>query len=85
MTCATFSHDSSLVATGDMGGLIKVWKVESKEEIWSFEVADLEVKPQKKRKKKEGNAASAKRLFSLRIWEHSLRVFLLGLKEFMRK
>lgn len=44
VTCATFSHDSSLVATGDMGGLIKVWKVESKEEIWSFEVGDLEVK-----------------------------------------
>lgn len=44
VTCATFSHDSSLLATGDMGGLIKVWKVESKEEIWSFEVGDLEVK-----------------------------------------
>lgn len=42
VTCATFSHDSSLVATGDMGGLIKVWKLESKEEIWSFEVRDLE-------------------------------------------
>ncbi|KAM6945395.1 angio-associated migratory cell protein [Aplochiton taeniatus] len=42
VTCASFSHDSSLVATGDMGGMIKVWKVESKEEIWSFEVGDLE-------------------------------------------
>ncbi|XP_012674359.1 angio-associated migratory cell protein [Clupea harengus] len=42
VTCATFSHDSKLVASGDMGGLIKVWKVESKEEIWSFEVGDLE-------------------------------------------
>lgn len=39
-----FSHDSSLVATADMSGLIKVWKVESKEEIWSFEVGDLEVR-----------------------------------------
>lgn len=57
VTCATFSHDSSLVATGDMGGLIKVWKVESKEEIWSFEVGDLEVKL---------------RLFSWCIWEHLL-------------
>lgn len=44
VTCATFSHDSSLVASGDMSGLIKVWKVESKEEIWSFEVGDLEVR-----------------------------------------
>lgn len=40
-----------------MGGLIKVWKVESKEEIWSFEVGDLEVKLC---------------LFSWCIWEHSL-------------
>lgn len=42
VTCAGFSHDSSMVATGDMSGLIKVWKVETKEEIWSFEVGDLE-------------------------------------------
>ncbi|CAL1583300.1 unnamed protein product [Knipowitschia caucasica] len=42
VTCALFSHDSSLVATGDMSGMIKVWKVENKEEIWSFEVGDLE-------------------------------------------
>uniref|UniRef100_A0A8C4FDR9 Angio-associated migratory cell protein n=1 Tax=Dicentrarchus labrax TaxID=13489 RepID=A0A8C4FDR9_DICLA len=42
VTCAVFSHDSSMVATGDMSGMIKVWKVESKEEIWSFEVGDLE-------------------------------------------
>lgn len=45
MSCAMFSHDSSLVASGDMSGLIKVWRVESKEEIWSFEVGDLEVEP----------------------------------------
>ncbi|XP_065808279.1 angio-associated migratory cell protein [Labrus bergylta] len=42
VTCAVFSHDSSLVATGDMSGLVKAWKVETKEEIWSFEVGDLE-------------------------------------------
>ncbi|RVE75420.1 hypothetical protein OJAV_G00017080 [Oryzias javanicus] len=42
VTCAMFSHDSSLVASGDMSGLIKVWRVETKEEIWSFEVGDLE-------------------------------------------
>ncbi|KAF4080002.1 hypothetical protein AMELA_G00165390 [Ameiurus melas] len=42
VTWATFSHDSTLVASGDMSGLIKVWKVEAKEEIWSFEVGDLE-------------------------------------------
>lgn len=43
VTCAAFSCDSKLVASGDMSGLIKVWRVESKEEIWSFEVGDLEV------------------------------------------
>lgn len=42
VTCAGFSHDSTFVATGDMSGLIKVWQVDTKEEIWSFEVADLE-------------------------------------------
>ncbi|XP_066467750.1 angio-associated migratory cell protein [Tiliqua scincoides] len=42
VTCAGFSHDSTFVATGDMSGLIKVWRVDAKEEIWSFEVADLE-------------------------------------------
>lgn len=44
MTCAAFSHDSSWVATGDMSGLIKVWKVGDKKEVWSFEVGDLEVR-----------------------------------------
>lgn len=42
VTCAVFSHDSAMVATGDMSGVIKVWKVETKEEVWSFEVGDLE-------------------------------------------
>ncbi|XP_026875977.2 angio-associated migratory cell protein [Electrophorus electricus] len=42
VTCAVFSHDSKLVASGDMSGLIKVWRVETKEEIWSFEIGDLE-------------------------------------------
>ncbi|ELT96890.1 hypothetical protein CAPTEDRAFT_176282 [Capitella teleta] len=42
VTCVGFSHDSTMAATGDMGGLIKVWSMASKEEIWSFEVSDLE-------------------------------------------
>ncbi|XP_020660567.3 angio-associated migratory cell protein [Pogona vitticeps] len=42
VTCAGFSYDSIFVATGDMSGLIKVWQVDTKEEIWSFEVGDLE-------------------------------------------
>lgn len=43
VTCAGFSHDSTLVATGDMSGLLKVWQVDTKEEVWSFEAGDLEV------------------------------------------
>ncbi|XP_073490487.1 angio-associated migratory cell protein [Aquarana catesbeiana] len=42
VTCAAFSYDSAMVATGDMSGLLKVWKVEGGQEIWSFEAGDLE-------------------------------------------
>ena len=59
VTFASFSHDAQYVATGDMSGLIKVWKVSasaeevstsgqevssSGQEVWSFEIADLEVR-----------------------------------------
>ena len=43
MTCIAFCHDSSLLATGDMSGLVKVWNMETRQEVWSFEVSDLEV------------------------------------------
>jgi len=43
VTCVGFSHDSVYVATADLSGLIKVWKVETKEEIFSFESSDAEV------------------------------------------
>ncbi|XP_019614224.1 PREDICTED: angio-associated migratory cell protein-like [Branchiostoma belcheri] len=42
VTCACFSHNSALVATGDMGGLVKAWDVNSREQVWEFEVSDLE-------------------------------------------
>lgn len=32
-----------MVATGDMGGIIQVWNVETHQKIWSFEAGDLEV------------------------------------------
>lgn len=38
-TC--FNHDGSLVATGDMSGVIGVWKVETKERVWDFEISEL--------------------------------------------
>ncbi|KAH9498158.1 hypothetical protein Btru_008408 [Bulinus truncatus] len=37
-----FSHDGRYVATADMKGLIKVWKVESGTEVWSFDGTELE-------------------------------------------
>ncbi|XP_071792333.1 angio-associated migratory cell protein-like [Asterias amurensis] len=42
VTCVGFSHDGALVVTGDMSGLIKVWSIETQEEVWSFECSDLE-------------------------------------------
>lgn len=42
VTCTAFSHDSKLVATGDMSGLIIVWDVATKKQIWNFETTDLE-------------------------------------------
>ncbi len=44
MTCAAFSHDAMYVATADMSGLIKVWKVSTQKEVWSFETSDMEVR-----------------------------------------
>ena len=49
MTCVGFSHDGAYVATGDMVGLIKVWKVATQQEVWSFEISELEVSEQLKK------------------------------------
>jgi len=46
VTCTAFSHDSKLVATGDMSGLITVWDVATQKEVWNFETTDLEVRLQ---------------------------------------
>ena len=43
MTCVGFSHDGMYAASADLGGLIKVWKVDTGKEIWSFECSDIEV------------------------------------------
>ncbi|EDO35758.1 predicted protein [Nematostella vectensis] len=42
VTHTGFSHDSKLVASGDMSGMIKVWNASTGQEVWSFECADLE-------------------------------------------
>jgi WD40 repeat protein len=43
VTCTAFSHDSKFVCTGDMSGMVKVWDVQSGQEVWNFECGDLEV------------------------------------------
>lgn len=40
--CTAFSHDSKFVATGDMSGLIIVWDIAAKKQVWNFETTDLE-------------------------------------------
>ena len=43
VTQVAWSHDGTMLATGDMAGLIQVWSVATKEMIWSSEISDLEV------------------------------------------
>lgn len=38
-----FSHDGTMVATADMKGMIRVWKVDSGTELWSFDADEVEV------------------------------------------
>lgn len=42
VTSVGFSFNGKYVATADLSGLIKVWKVETKAEVWSFECSDIE-------------------------------------------
>ena len=44
MECASFNSDSSMVAIGDMSGVIKVFNILTKSEVWSTETGDLQVK-----------------------------------------
>ena len=38
-----FSHDGTLLATGDYAGYIQVWEVASSKKVWEFEVGELSV------------------------------------------
>ncbi|XP_014770699.1 angio-associated migratory cell protein [Octopus bimaculoides] len=42
VTSVAFSFDGTYVATADLSGFLKVWKVSSREEVWSFECDDIE-------------------------------------------
>lgn len=43
VTCVQFNYDGSYVATGDMSGVIQVWKIASKSQVWETHVGDLTV------------------------------------------
>lgn len=38
-----FNYDGTYVATGDMSGLVQVWKVATKELSWSNSIDELSV------------------------------------------
>ncbi|XP_060080044.1 angio-associated migratory cell protein-like [Ylistrum balloti] len=42
VTSVGFSFNGTYAATADLSGLVKVWKVETKTEVWSFECSDIE-------------------------------------------
>ncbi|XP_071148534.1 angio-associated migratory cell protein-like [Mytilus edulis] len=42
VTCVGFSPDGSMVAMADLSGVIRVYDVETKKEVWSFECSDTE-------------------------------------------
>ena len=43
VTCTGFSHDGKYVVTGDMGGGVRVWGVEERQPVCTFEASDIEV------------------------------------------
>ncbi len=44
MVHAGFSHGGDFLAAADMSGLIRVWKMASKEKVWEFETSDITVR-----------------------------------------
>lgn len=43
MTCTGFSHDGKYIATGDMGGGVRVWSVGERQPVCVLETTDIEV------------------------------------------
>jgi WD40 repeat protein len=35
--CLVFSHDGSRLFSGDVGGMVKVWNIETEEQLFSFQ------------------------------------------------
>lgn len=40
---SAFNHDESYLATGDMSGMIQVWKLADKTKIWDYNMGDATV------------------------------------------
>lgn len=41
VTAVEFSHDGSYVATGDMAGLVQVWRTSTMQKIWDYTMNDM--------------------------------------------
>lgn len=41
VTFADFNHDDSYLATGDMSGIIQVWKMSDKSIVWNYDMGDM--------------------------------------------
>ena len=44
VTQVGFNHDGSLFATGDMGGVIQVWRTATHQKVWDYQLGDLMVR-----------------------------------------
>lgn len=42
VTCSGFSHDGAYVAAADYSGIVKVWKVDTREEVFTFDCSEAE-------------------------------------------
>ena len=56
VVCTEFSSDGKYLATGDLSGGIRVWEVDERRLVCSFEASDLEVRGrERERRKKKRN------------------------------
>lgn len=41
VTFADFNYDDSYLATGDMNGIVQIWKINDKQCVWNFDMGDM--------------------------------------------
>lgn len=44
VTFADFNYDDSYLATGDMNGIVQIWKINDKQCVWNFDMGDMSVR-----------------------------------------